>query len=91
MPTVAVGGGVRLMYRMHVSRAVTKNRLRVASNDGDMKLVPPYRPGHVIVPVSVGSWPGFSTGRPSRPISFDQVVVTKGLARMNSPVTRSFT
>jgi len=38
------------MNRAHVSRTVTKNRLRDASYDGDMKFVPPYQSGQVTVP-----------------------------------------
>src|SRR5262245_30506913 len=77
-PTFTVPVGERRMYFAHVSRTVTKNRRFAASNDGDMKLVPPYQSGHVAVPSGVGSCPGISTGRPSLPISFDHVVLTNG-------------
>src|SRR4051812_3469089 len=63
-PTAA--SGVAFLKKFaQVSRTVRKNRLRVASYDGGMKLVLPYQSGQVIVPVSVGLWPGSSIGLPS--------------------------
>src|SRR5436190_4359579 len=79
--TLVIDAG-RLMNFAHVSRAVTKNKLRVRSNDGDMKFVPPYQSGHVIVPSSVGSWPGITFGLPSCVSSFAHDVLTNGLPRM---------
>ena len=74
---------------MHASRALTK-KVRVAgSNVGGQKLVPPVMSGQVTEPFSSGVCPGSSIGRPSRPISFAQVVVTNGLAAITLPFVRS--
>ena len=47
-----------------------------------MKLVPPNRSGHVVVPSAVGRWFGSSIGRPLPAISFAHVVLMNGFALM---------
>ena len=51
---LVLGRADELVYTWQVSRADTKNRRRTGSNDGDVKLLPPARSGHVRVPAEVG-------------------------------------